>query len=813
MTASPGRFRSEIAQDLRFGASVLRTNKSFALAAVLALALGLGANTAIFSVVYAALLRPMPYPQADRLVTVSLRDSRTGDTAPLTNAAFFQLKAQSRSLEMLAFTGADWNANVTGGGAPERVRGMLVPVDLLALLGMRPARGRTFSSTEEEPGQNGVVLISDGLWHKRFNGDEHVIGRSLTVNGRSFTVTGVVPPDFLAFPGVEMWSPLVLTAAEKADNRRNAFGAIARLSPGVTLEQARMETAALTQASQEGPLHAIPIQITALREELSTETRPALLMLLVAVVFILLIACANVANLMLARTVSRRAEMALRLALGASRGRLIRQVLTESVLLAALGGGLGLLLAAWLGTFLSRGLPEYLLFANPHLRQPGLSGPVLLFSAVITVVTSVVFGMTPAVQAASAQFQDALKGERGPGDGRGARLREALMAVEVAIAMLLLVGSTLMLKSFWLLTHVNPGFEARHALTMDVALSESDYSDGPARVRFFDEVLERLGHLPGVSAAGAVNVLPLGGGTLNTGISAQDDSSAHDSPSAVPNWRAVTPEYFRAIGTPLLQGRFFTAQDSPSSPLVAIISESLARRLAPAGSAIGRRIKIGDSGSPAPWLSVVGVVEDIRADRLAHQTPLQFYQPYAQSSRWTEMSIVIRSLSDPKELGSAARQQVLAVDPMQPVANVRALSDVVDSSVTTERFNMSLLSLFAGLAVVLASLGTYAVASYSVSQRKREIGIRMALGAEAGRVTRHVLGHGLVRVSAGIGVGVVGAVILMRWISGILYGVGATDPWTFVAAGTVLTVASTIAYYVPARRAARVDPALTLRCE
>ena len=798
-------------QDLRYGLRMLRTKPGFTLVAALTLALGVGANTAIFSVVHAVLLRSMPYRNADRLVMLYRFDPRSGQTAPLTNVNFFNLKAQNHAFEGMEFTGEGWDANLTGSGDPERLPGYLVPANFFSFLGVQPTRGRTFLPEEDKAGRNQVVIICHGFWQKHFAGDEQVIGKSLMLNGQSYIIVGVMPPDFQAIPGSEIWSPLALTEKDKANDRAQHFQVMARLNAGVTLEQAQADVDAFARRGQPDPEKALHIKVSPLREELVKTTRSGLLLLLVAVGFILLIACANVANLMLARAATRQQEIAIRLALGASRWRLIRQLLTESLLLGLLGSGLGLLVALWGTDFLTRGLPDYLLMANPRLKTLGINGPVLGFTLALSLLTSIIFGLAPAVQASRVRFNEALKAGKGTGHSfQGRRLRQCLMVTEVALALVLLIGSGLMLKSFWRLTHINPGFNAQNVLTLNLSLLDAKYSKGPARTLFFDQVLERIKHLPGVTAAAVINYVPVGSCCLTTGVTAEGPPLPPSSPPIVPDWRAITPDYFRAVQTPLRAGRYFDERDTANSSRVGIISESLARRLWPNEDPLGKRINV----IGPPLVTVVGVVGDIRTGSLQYETPHQLYMPYAQIPWWDGMGLVVRTTADPLSLTASVRQQVLSVDPNLPIFNTYTLEQLLSLSVTPQRFYTVLLNLFAGLALVLAAVGIYGVMSYSVTQRTHEIGIRMALGAQKRDVLKLVVKQGLVLALLGVAIGVAAAFGLTRLMSKLLYGlVSATDPATFIIISLLLTGVALLACYLPARRAAKVDPMVALRYE
>jgi putative ABC transport system permease protein len=792
-------------QDLRFGARMLVKKPGFTSIAVITLALGIGANTAILSVAYEALLRPMPYRNPDRLVMIHRFDPKTGDVAPLTNAGFFKLKAQNNSFEGMELAGEDWVAIRTGSGDPERLLGLFVPANLFPFLGVQAARGRTFLPEEEQPGRNQVAVISHGFWRQRFDGDEQALGKKLTLNGRTYTIVGVMPPDFQTYRSNDLWAPLTLTEEEKANDRRQRYQVMARLKPGVTIQQAQSEVDALARRDQPDPEKVIHHKVISLREELVEDTQPALLALLVAVGFILMIACANVANLTLARAATRQQEVAIRLALGASRWRLIRLMLTESLLLGFLGSGLGLLVSLWVADFLSSGLPDYLLVANPHLKTLSISLTALGFTLALALLTSVIFGLAPALQSSRQRLNETLAGNKGAVRGfQGRRFRQSLIVSEVALALALLIGSALMLKSFWRLTQVNPGFNAQNLLTFNLFLPEARYPKEQDRVLFFEQALERIRNLPGVNAAGMISNLPVSGGRLNTGVSAE---SSQPSPAIAANWRAVTPGYFRAMQTPLRSGRYFDERDTANSIWVGIVSESLARRLWPNQDPIGKRL------AGRPMVTVVGVVDDIKMGSLKDETPLQLYMPYAQIPWWDGVAMVVRTTADPLSLTASVRQEVLALDPDLPVFNVNTMEQVLSTSVTQPRFYTLLLNLFSGLALLLAGIGVYGVMSYAVAQRTHEIGVRVALGAQDRDVLKLVVKQGMMAPLLGVALGLITAFALTRLMENLLFGVSATDPLTFVVITLLLTTVALLACYIPARRAARIDPMVALRCD
>src|SRR5262245_36432401 len=803
-------------QDLRYGARMLAKKPGFTLIAVVTLALGVGANTAIFSVVDAVLLRSLPYRDSDRLVMVWRNGPQTNETLPLNPANFFALKEQNQSFEAMAtFSNIDWSGNLTGDGEPERLQGNLVTANLFSVLGVEPIRGRVFLPEEEQPGGNQVVLITNELWRRRFGADDQVVGKAITLNRQSYTVIGVLPPDFQLAQGVEIWTPLALDAKARADDSNLYLSpVIARLKPGMTIGQAHAEMNAILRRNQPDQNKGPWAKVVTVQENLVQEVNRPLLILLGAVGFILLIACANVANLLLARSSERRQEMAVRLALGAGRWRLMRQVLTESLLLGFLGSAAGLIVALWGCDFLVSGLPEYLSAANTRLKTLGIDDHVLGFALALSFLTALIFGLAPAIQASVLRVNEALKdGGKGMGSGfQGRRLRQALMVSEVALSLALLIGATLLLTTFWRLNRVNPGFDTQNALTINLALTDPKYAEAQARIAFFEEVSERMRNLPGVNAVSAINYIPLAG----TGQSSTISVEGRPTPSGesyVPEVSVVMPDYFRAAQIPLLKGRLFDQQDRINTAPVILVSENLARRLWPGEEPLGKRIKYGGESYNAPWMTVVGVVGDTKHYSLVEEPPMRFYKPYAQDA-WSSMTLVVRSGVDASSLSAAVRREVMAVDRNQPVFGARTLTQLFSASIAQQRFSALLMAAFAGLALLLAVIGIYGVFAYSVAQRTREIGIRMALGAQTPDVLRLVLRQGTALTVIGVAIGLLASFALTRFMKKMLFGfVSPTDPATFVSIALLLAVIALLACYVPARRATKVDPMVALRCD
>jgi putative ABC transport system permease protein len=806
-------------QDVKFGARTLRKNRGFTLVAVLTLAIGIGANTAIFSVVEAVLLRPLPYDNAERVVM--LWENNRGRNRPrnVVNPGNLQdWRDQAASFEEVAAF-VDQRFNLTGAGDPEEVAAQAATPNLFRLLGVRPALGRTLLAGDEAEGRADVVVISHGLWQRRFGGAPDVVGRNVTLNGGAATVVGVMPPDFrwfvkensLSGKPAELWVPLALTEQQRAERRGRFLSAVALLKPGVTVEQARseMDTIAARLEAQYPIDKGWGATVVPLREQLAGEIRPALLVLLGAVAFVLLIACVNVANLQMARAAGRRKEMALRAALGAGRLRLIRQLLTESLLLAVAGGALGLLLAHWCVEALVALGPQNLIGAG----QAGVNATVLLFTLGASLLTGLAFGVMPAVEASRLSLSESLK-ESSRGDvgvGRAGRVRGALVVVEVGLALVLLVGAGLMVRSFLRLQSVNPGFDASNLLTMRLMLPQSKYPEDSRKVEFFRRATERLRALPGVRSASAVSALPFADIGSATSFTVEGRPALPPGERTGTDFRVADENYFRTMNIPVVSGRTFTEQEAVENRKVAVVNEAMVRKHFPGEDPLGKRILVNMGSNPSPT-EIVGVVGDARYDKLDGELrPMVYWtQPQlAYSSMW----LVVRTAGDPAALGPAAVREIQSIDRELPVSDLRTMEGWLAESTSRTRFGTLLLGAFACAALLLAAVGLYGVLSYSVTQRRNEIGIRMALGAQAGDVLRMVVGQGMRLVLIGVGLGLAGALALTRLMSGLLYGVAATDPPAFAVNALLLTAVSLAACYIPAKRATRVDPATALRRE
>ena len=804
-------------QDLLFGARVLLKNPGFTAVVVLTLALGIGANTAIFSVVNAVLLRPLPYQEPDRIVSLSsYRRGRLGQISP---ANFLDWREQNRtSAQMAAIFTRD--ANLSSNGEAERMPFAITSANFFQVMGVQPGLGRTFLPEEEIAGHAPVVIISHGLWQQRFASDLKIIGQSLTIDGQSYSVVGVAPAGFQYPAETQIWSPPRRIVPELNQNigdetRVRGLGylsAVARLKPGVTVKQAQVEMDAIAARLEQAFPDAnknVTVKVTALQEKLVGDIKPALLVLLGAVGCVLLIACANIANLLLTRATTRQKEFAIRSALGANRWRVIRQLLTESVLLSLLGGAVGLLLAMW-GVDVLKALSAAQL---PRASEIGLDAQLLAFTCLISCLTGIIFGLAPALQTSKLDLTQALKDEgRGTGGGaRHNRLRSALVVVEVALSLVLLVGAGLLFRSFLRLQQVKLGFEPQQVLTMKIAPAGEQYRDDGQLMAFYRQVVERLEILPGVKAAGAINTLPLAKGPLYRFFYAgRPAPEPGKEPTA--NFRIASPDYFRAMSIPLIAGRAFAAADKADAPRVALINQALARRDFPDQNPIGQRLSFGRAQDTPTWLEIVGVVGDVSSDELKNGPQPEVYQSYLQTFM-PQMSFIIRAEQEPLSFAAVVQHEVRAVDKYQPVADLKTMEQIVSESIAQPRFNLLLLGVFAAIAVLLAAVGIYGVMSYAVTQRTREIGIRLALGAETKDVLKLVLGQGMVLTLIGVGMGLLAAYGLTRLMEKLLFGISPTDPMTFALIALLLMGVAFVACYLPARRAMKVDPMVALRYE
>jgi len=806
----------QIFADIRYGLRGLMKRPAATAIALLTLALGIGVNTAIFSAVDSILLRPLPLKDPERLVSVWEKTLRLGiqqnEAAP---ANFFDLRNQNQSFEALGAFGP-LDINLTGTGDPERLDGQLVTANVFSILGVAPALGRTFLPNEDQLGQEHVVVLSDALWQRRFNRDPSILNRNLTLNGESFTVVGVMPPGFF-FPLREtaLWVPWAMEPEQASGRGDHYLRLVGRLKPDVTLEGANADLESIAQRlSAEYPRTNEGLGFTArsLQRDYAGDLRLPILILFGAVGLVLLIACANVANLLLAQATMRRKEIAIRIALGARRWTIVRQMLVESLLLACVGGLLGVLGAFWGVQALAKFLPESL----SKLQGITIDARVFVFSLGVSVLTAIVFGGVPALLASrttpGATLSDVARDMAGGTSGR--HVRRVLVVSEVALAVVLLVSAGLLIRSFQLLRHVDAGFNPENAITMRMVLPFPKYSKPEARRAFYDEVLRQIKAVPGIQAAGMITFLPLSFNGMNFSFSVEGRPSPSDMKLPFALFRVVSPDYFRAMGIPLLRGRYFETHDSPDSTPVVLINRRFAEQYWPGEEAIGKRVKVGPADSPNAWFTVVGVVGDVRQTGLYEQR-LEFYVPYMQDRRsfMAPRDLVVRTKADPAVIAGAVRQAVWAVDKDQPVSNVRTMDQVFASAISPERFQALMLGLFAGLALVLACVGLYGVISYSVVQRTHEIGVRMALGAQSVDVLRLVIRQGMLLTFTGLAVGILGGMFVTRVLSDMLFGVTPRDPLTFAGVPVLLLVVAFLACYIPARRATRIDPLVALRYE
>ena len=802
-------------RDVRYGARVLFKSPGFTVVAVIALALGIGANSAIFSTVNAVLLRPLPYNDPERLVEIwehrPLQQGR--ERTVVSPAEFIAWREQVESFEQIAAINYVLH-NLIGSGEPEQIQSLQVSASLFPMLGVKPIAGRPFLEEEDRPDHNRVVVISYGLWQRRFAGDPDLVNQQINLDGNKFTVVGVMPQDFHFPPLIDIWEPIAFTPDARNNSGNHFLEIFGRVKPGVSIDQAQAEMTTIASGIEQAhpeTNRGHQIRLVGLHEQIVGDARTALLMLMGAVAFVLLIACANVANLLLARAAARHKEMAIRAALGASRWRIVRQLLAESLLLSSAGGALGLLLAWWGIDVLVALSPD----GTARLGEIKLDSTVFGFTLLISLATGVLFGLTPALQSSRPDLNEVLKeGSRGSTDGvRRARMRNLLVVFEVALTLVLMAGAGLMLKSFYRLSHVNPGFNASNLLTMEITLPDTKYPKRPEILAFYDRLLQQVGTVPEVQAVAAVDVLPLSGNNSSTTVTIEGQPPAPPGERPNANRRSITPDYFRAMGMSLLEGRAFTANDTEQATRVTIVNETMARKFWPGQDVLGKRFKIGaPDRNTNPWLEIVGIVADIKHTSLDEEARQEMYLPCAQSPV-RGMTLVARTSTDPLDMAAVLRNQVLAVDPDQPVGSVASMEQLRDRSLAPRRFSMLLLAVFAAVAVILAAVGIYGVISYSVVQRTHEIGIRMALGAQTGDVLKQVVGKGMSMVLIGVAIGIGAAIGLTHLISRLLYEVSPTDATTYVVISLVLAGVALGACFVPARRAARLDPLVALKYE
>jgi putative ABC transport system permease protein len=811
---------STFVQDVRFALRGLARQRGFTVVALVTLALGIGANSAIFGIVNAVLLRPLPYEDPEHVVLLWSHWTNWSKTW-VSQGELVDYQEQARSLEhVAAFSTTSFN--LTGGADPLRVRAAQAQPDIFAALGARPIAGRVFTADEDRPGREHVVMLTEGLWRSQFGADPSIIGRPIQLDAEPYTVVGVLPADlrlpldYASRTVTEIWVPLALGPNDPQARGNHGLYALGRLRPGTTIRQAQAELDTITR----GFFSRYPntydsefgVTLVSAPREVFGDVRPALVILLLAVGAVLLIACANVANLLLARSEVRQKELAIRVVLGAGRGRIVRQLLTESVLLAALGGAAGIALAY----ALTRGLIALDPLKIPRVQDVAIDGRVLWFTAVISLVTGILFGSVPALQSSRADLQPVLK--EGGRESRVATgwLRRALVVGEVAASVVLVAAALLLARSFARLLEVDSGFNPAHVLTLRTSLPNQSYAQGSAMVRAYVEIGRRLRESPGVQAAGAVTGLPLASTRGDWGIRIEG-RPVDNQRSIAADWQVVTPGYFEAIGTPLRAGRTFTDADAAGTLPVIVVNETMASKFWPGTSPVGRRMMMGGNGV---WITVVGVVGDVHQRGLdmlprpeMYRVHTQFRYGGADAPAVSTMTWVVRTAGDPRATAGSARAAIHAVDPTLGISDVATMEQVLSDSTSDRRLNMVLFVLLGGLAMILATVGIYGVVAYSVTQRAHEIGVRMAIGARPGDVVRMVLGEGGRLAAAGVGLGSIVAVAGARLIRGLLFEVSASDPLTFAGVAIGLLAVALLASYIPARRATRVDPMIALRGE
>ncbi|HYP29657.1 MAG TPA: ABC transporter permease [Blastocatellia bacterium] len=814
-------------QDVRYGIRVLLKGRAITALALVALTLGIGANTAIFSIVNAVLFRSLPYKDSDRLVLVWDTNPTLDlgiDLLPVNSANFTDWRAQNQVFEEMSLI-ENARFALTGIDTPERVSGAGVSSSFFQIMRVEPVLGRVFTPDEDKPGSNRVAVISHSMWQSRFGGDPNVLDKTLTLDGGSYNVIGVLPqgfhfpraqdlPSYLDLsPQTDLWTPIALSANEMSNRGSHNKAAIARLKDGVSVEQAQagmsVIASALAESFQENK--GFGVSLVLLRDQVVGDARVALLVLLGAVGFVLLIACANVANLLLSRSAARQKEVAIRAALGATRWRMVRQLLTESVLLSLAGGALGIMVASVAVRVLVAAGPDNI----PRKHEIGIDFEVLGFTLLASFLTGILFGLAPALQASRCDLNESLKeGGRGSTGIRGNRVRSLLVVAEVSLSLVLLIGTGLIIKSFVQLLRVDPGFNPQNVVTMTVDIPDSKYPSDEKQREFYRQVLGRIKALPGAETVGAVSELPLGGGEEVDGFIIEGrpvPTTLTDMPLG--DQRVIDENYFDAMRIPLVSGRNFNERDTVKAPLVTIISRGLARRYFPGEDPVGKRIKIDALGRPdIPWTEIVGVVGDVKHSSLDIESRPQYYLPYYQVT-FSNMSFVVRTSFEPRGMISAMRDELWAVDKDQPITDLRTMGQYMDNAVSRQRFSVTLLGLFAGLAIILSAVGIYGVVSYSVTQRTHEIGIRMALGARSVDVLRLVVGQGMALTLAGVALGLAAAFALTRIIASLLFGVSASDPFIFAAVPLLLICVAFVASYLPARRAMKLDPMIALRYE
>jgi putative ABC transport system permease protein len=802
-------------QDLRYGARMLLKNPGFTLIAVLTLALGIGANTAIFSVINGVLLSSLPYPNPEQLAMVWCNNRRQGIPDDITSYPnFVDWRDRNKTFQGMAGM-TSGRTNLTGVGEPEEISAATVSINFFQLMGVNPVLGRSFTAEEEIPGRNRIVVISHSLWQRRFGGDAGILDKTILLSDNPHVVVGIMPPGFQFPEKTEIWR--LLAPDDRMRAARGAFWlpVVGRMKPGVTRAQAQADLDVIAnQIEQQYPDQAgYGVNIVPVLENTVGPIRRALIILFGAVLFVLLIACANVANLLLARAAVRQREVAVRAAMGAGRWRIVRQLLTESMLLAVLGGALGVLLAWWgLRLLVDLGPADI-----PRIENIRLDGRVLWFTLAISLLTGLIFGLVPALQTTHLKLGETLKeggrtGGGGAGGRRAQRIRGAFIVAEVALTLALLAGAGLLVRSFWRLQQVDPGFRADHLLTLRVTLWGSKYRQGAQAVSFYEQLQERLAALPGVVSASAASDIMLRRLATSGSFTIENKPQDPNELGLELPFDRVLPNYFQTMGVQLVKGRAFTAQDSRDSPRVSIVNETFVKRYFPNEDPIGRRFTFGGGGPNARWITIVGVVRDTKRQGVNQPIRIESWMPLAQMPSGS-MEMVLRTTGDPLTLSNAVREAVWSLDRDLSIPSIQTMEQILSKRVAQQRLNMLLLGLFALVALILAAVGIYGVMSYAVTQRTLEIGIRMALGAQASDVLRMVVWRGMILALIGVALGLAATLALTRVMKNLLFEVSTTDPLTFAAIAVLLTGVAFVASWIPARRATKVDPLEALRYE
>ena len=803
-----------LVSDVRYAVRNLLRRPGFTIIAVITLALGIGANTAIFSAINALLLNPLPFPELDRIVAVWDKQPAHGVVHnEVAFANFLDLKAQSKSFEQLALY-RWWSPNLTGIESPERIQGFLVTANYFDALGVKPIMGRTFVAEENQPGKDAVAIITYSLWQRRFGGDPDILNKTITINTIVRKVVGVMPEHFNFPKGGEVYAPIAMTPELMKSRGSHSFYIIGRLNRGTSIASAQADIdSIMARLAQQYPETNTGWGATAfplVADTVHTYDTPLWIMM-GAVGFVLLIACANVANLMLARASGRQKEIALRTALGASRWRIVRQLLTESVIVALVGGALGVLIGFWGINALRAGDPGEASKFAPGWYQLGINAPVLFFTLALSLVSGIVFGLAPALQASKTNLNDSLKEGGRQTSGSSHRLRSSLVVFEFALSLVLLVGAGLLARSFLSLLKTDPGFNPDHVLTMNLTLPMLKYKEEAQRAAFYSDLVQRVKTFPGVESAAVVNYLPLGGSNSSDSYLVEGEPEPPPGQENDGRYRVASPDYFRTMQISIVRGRGFTDQDKAGATPVVMVNEAFVRKHWPNQDPISKRIRLYGPLERAPWMEVIGVIADVKHELNLPVTP-EYYLPYAQDA-WPGMVLVARTGVDPSSLAGALRQQVLAIDKDQPVFDVKTMQEVRSTSVAVYSFSSAMLGIFAFVALLLASIGIYGVMAFAVAQRTQEIGIRIALGARSADVLKLVVTHGMKLALIGMLLGLGGSWALTRFIEKLLVGVQATDVLTFSLVSVCLLVTAFVACYVPARRATKVDPLVALRYE